>query len=136
MWLTPDFSGRLKSMSSELQPSPEEHQNPHYRVEDCMALALSALTIWKLNQESGCIFKVYVPKVPGIISSMQFEVPWQFGIRSLKQAAGHSKILGNNDLDISQTFLMPRNNESRHVLESTRPLMYNGFYGGGSAGVF
>lgn len=66
-------------MSSELQPSPEEHQNPHYRGEDCMALALSALTIWKLNQESGCIFKVHVPKVPGILSSMQFEVPWQFG---------------------------------------------------------
>lgn len=49
---------------------------------------------------------------------------------SLKQAAGHSKILGNNDLDISQMFLMPKNNESRHLLESTRPLMYNRFYYG------
>ncbi|PMD28391.1 hypothetical protein NA56DRAFT_696164 [Hyaloscypha hepaticicola] len=120
MWLTPDFSGRLKSMSSELQPRPEEHQNPHYRGEDYMALALSALTIWKLNQEPGCIFKVHVPKVPGILSSMQFEVPWRFGIRSLKQAAGHSKMLGNN--------------ESRHLLESTRPLMFNGVYGGRYAG--
>lgn len=55
---------------------------------------------------------------------------------SLKQAAGHSNILGNNDLDISQMFLMPKNNESRHVLESIRPLIYNGFYCGGYAGAF
>lgn len=52
----------------------------------------------------------------------------------MKQAAGRSNILENNDLDISQMFLMPKNNESRDVLESTRPLMFNGFYGGGYAG--
>jgi hypothetical protein len=75
-------------------------------------------------------------KVPGTSSSVQFEVPWQFGTMSLKQAAGHSNILGNNDLDINQLFLMPSNSESRHVLESTRPRMYNGFYCDGYVGVF
>lgn len=70
-----------------------------------MALALPALIIWKLIQESGYTFKVHFPKSIfqspwNIKLNAILEVPLQFRTMSLKQAAGHSSILGNNDLDI------------------------------------